>query len=276
MRQGYFQNQLRITKAFTLIELVTVLTLSAMIMASVLLIYGRVRAGVAAVEQRLDKDRLGQELLQKIAEDIDRLAAPGFDSTVNFANKTVNAYNIARLVIENSYYNRLNKPEIFERVIWQSSYDLTDDSLILYRAHTGLNLEDKIVDVQRDGQGKEELFVPVCPGLTHFSIEVVQESQAKPAPQWTANTLPPALRIGISFAPLEKMPDGSYILPEEKIVYRTVAVDRTRTIAYKFVSRKLDLSETEPNMPGEPNSLSDFDNPLLRSMPTEPENNENN
>jgi type II secretory pathway pseudopilin PulG len=269
MRQRYFQKQsYNEPAAFTLIEILTVLTLSAMIMASTLLIYGRVRTSSAAIEARLDKDRLAQELLQKIAEDIDRLAAPGFDSVVNIANKTANTYNSGRLLIESRYYDSANKPQIFERIIWQSSYDPMNDSLILYRAHTGLNLEDKIVDVQRDGQSKEELFVPACPGLTRFSLEVIGGGQAQPLSQWVSSKLPNAVRIGVSFAPLEQMPDGSYILPEDKIFYRTVAVDRTRTIAYKFVPRNFDL-QTDPNAIAEPNSLSGFQNSLTRSKQTE-------
>jgi type II secretory pathway pseudopilin PulG len=86
--------------AFTLIETIVVLMLAALVLMAVLGIYNRVRASAVTIVDRLEQNRLQTEILQKIAEDIDRLAAPGFDATINFQNKLNNGYHSARLILE--------------------------------------------------------------------------------------------------------------------------------------------------------------------------------
>jgi prepilin-type N-terminal cleavage/methylation domain-containing protein len=233
---------------FSLVEILVVLTLSAMILASTMMIYGRVRTSAAAVNARLDRYGLPEEILQKIAEDIDRLASPGFDAVITIRNKLENGYNSAQLVIENRYYGNGTPPApgIYERVVWQTSYIPEEDRLTLYRFHGGLNLEDKLVSgVQTDeDRQKLEVFVPVCPGLTHFYIGALDGGE-EPLPNWTNQKMPNGMILGISFAPLVQLQDGSYYLPEETIVWRTTAVDRTRQIAYKFVAKTFD--NADPN-----------------------------
>lgn len=84
------------SKAFSLIETVTVLTIAAMIMIAALGIYNRVKTAAAAINQTLDENVLPTEILQRIAEDLDRLATPGFDTTISIENKLdVSGYNTA-------------------------------------------------------------------------------------------------------------------------------------------------------------------------------------
>lgn len=245
---------------FSLVEILVVLTLSAMILASTMMIYGRVRTSAAAVNARLDRYGLPEEILQKIAEDIDRLASPGFDAVITIRNKLENGYNSAQLVIENRYYGNGTPPApgVYERVVWQTSYIPEEDRLTLYRFHGGLNLEDKLVSgVQTDeDRQKLEVFVPVCPGLTHFYIGALSGAE-EPAPNWMNQKMPNGIVLGISFAPLVQLQDGSYYLPEETIIWRTAAVDRTRQIAYKFVAQTFDNADpnsvsekADPNTPG--------------------------
>ena len=130
--------------AFTLIETLTVLALTAVLLTAVLQMYHQVRVSVSRITTHLDENRLVREILQKMAEDIDRLAAPGFDATLQFRNKYDNGYNAAQLTLENRFYGKGNPPraEIFDRVVWQTVYDAFTETLILYRMHEGLNLED--------------------------------------------------------------------------------------------------------------------------------------
>lgn len=248
---------------FSLVEILVVLTLSAMILASTMMIYGRVRTSAAAVNARLDRYGLPEEILQKIAEDIDRLASPGFDAVITIRNKLENGYNSAQLVIENRYYGNGTPPApgIYERVVWQTSYIPEEDRLTLYRFHGGLNLEDKLVSGVKTDEDRQklEVFVPVCPGLTHFYIGALSGAE-EPAPNWMNQKMPNGIVLGISFAPLVQLQDGSYYLPEETIVWRTAAVDRTRQIAYKFVARTFDNAD--------PNSVSEKADPNQAGTPT--------
>jgi hypothetical protein len=246
------------SRAFSLIEILTVLTLSAMILASVILIYNRVRNSAVAITTRLNKQGLPDELLQKIAEDIDRLAAPGFDASIIIRNKVDSGYNSAQLVIENRYYGSSQPPtaNIYERVVWQSNYDPFLGQMILYRSHSGLNLEDKLVDNVHSGEDKPELFVPVCSGLTYFGIFALTGNETEdqePAPSWQKQTMPNGILLGLSLEPMTQLEDGSFALPEGGIVYRAVAVDRTRSISYKFTPKLADPNDPNSRDKGDPN-----------------------
>jgi hypothetical protein len=209
---------------------------------AVLGVYGRMRANATTILDRLQQNRLQSEVLQKIAEDIDRLAAPGFDATINFQNKLDNGYRSAQLILQNSYYGNNNKKEIYEQIEWRSSYDRQYDTLTLYRMHGGLNIEDEILGANSG----EPPYIPVAGGITHFEVKSQQGENILGA--WTSETLPKAVRIGISFAPPQELSDGTVGVPEEEISFRTVAVDRTRLIQYQFVKKKFDLPEDEdPN-----------------------------
>lgn len=229
-------------KAFTLIETLTVLALTAVLLTAVLQMYHQVRGSVSRITRHLDENRLTREILQKIAEDLDRLAAPGFDATLQFRNKYDNGYISAQLTLENRYYGKSTPPraEVYDRVVWQTSYDPFTETLILYRLHEGLNLEDKVIQSGSDVSLSEKPYIPITDGLTHFQIQSQQGDNFAQA--WTSQTLPNAVRIGISFAPMEELPTGRLGVPEEKIMYRTVAIDRTRYIPYQFVPRKLDAA----------------------------------
>jgi prepilin-type N-terminal cleavage/methylation domain-containing protein len=241
-------------KAFTLIETLTVLALTAMLLTAVLLMYQQVRGSVGRIAAHLDENRLVREILQKIAEDLDRLAAPGFDATMQFRNKFDNGFNSAQLTLENKYYGKGTPPraEVYDRVVWQTSYDTFSQTLILYRMHEGLNLEDKVIESGSDVSPSAGLYIPITDGLTHFEIQ--SQSGDALTMAWSSETLPTAVRVGISFSPLEELPTGRLGVPEEKIVYRTVAIDRTRYIPYQFVRRRLDTAAIDVSDPNEAES----------------------
>jgi len=244
--------------AFTLIETIVVLMLAVLVLMAVLGIYNRVRASAGTIMGRLQQNRLQTEILQKIAEDIDRLAAPGFDATINFQNKLDNGYHSSRLILENSYYGNGNRKDTYERVEWISDYDPDRDALILYRKHTGLNAEDKLFGQAADPASDKEQYISVAEWVTLFEVKAQQGETILGA--WTSQTLPKAVRVGLSFAPLQELADGSIGVPDEQIFYRTIAIDRTRLIPYQFVKKKFDLPEEDPNdllESTEPNELND-------------------
>jgi hypothetical protein len=238
----------------------TVLILSVMILMATILIYGRVRGSVETISARLEKQAIPDEILQKIAEDIDRLAAPGFDSTISIQNKIDTGYNSARLVIENRYYGNGEPPQAntYEQVVWQSMYDPMLDQMTLYRCHSGLNLEDALVDNMRSGDKNSEVFVPVCTGLTYFSINAMSDANEM-TPQWQKQTMPTGILLKLSLESMVQMDDGSFMLPEESIVSRAVAVDRTRPIRYTLNAKLTE--ENDPNKTGNDPNKSASNNP---------------
>jgi hypothetical protein len=230
--------------AFSLVETVTVLVITAMILIAAIGIYSRTRDAAADVNQKLDADELPMEILQRIAEDIDRLAAPGFDTTIGIRNKIREGYNICQLTIQNRIYDKDNKPRDFEKIIWQTYKDPLEEGLSLYRLHTGLNLEGNVdFDFRDSALQNEDLFVRLCTGITYFKVQVPIGDDF--ADNWTSNRLPNAVTVTVSFAePFENI-SGELEIYEEDMIIRTIAVDRTRTIKYKFVPK--DFSEYDPN-----------------------------
>ena len=256
MRQYGIQNTVRISsgsfpRGYSLVEALVVITIASMLVVSVLLIYRRVRGDAAVIEEKLTDKQLAMQVLQRIAEDCDRLAAPGFDSQVMVQNKKDQGLFSARLMVTNKFYQSTNPPrqKVYEQVIWQTAYDAETDSLILYRSHSGLNVEDKILDESRAKDEKRTDFIPVTGGVTFFEVQAI--SNQKSATVWRQTKLPQGLCLGISFSRPENLPDGGVGIPEEKISYRTVAIDRTRLISYKFVSRVFDVNDFLPDDPND-------------------------
>ena len=133
---------------FSLAEVLAALIISALILAAVLGIHHRAQSSAAAVTRRLDSNRLPSEILQRIAEDLDTIIASGKDTKITIANKIKAGYPSARLVIEKSYSSSANRSQQLERIVWQCSYDYDTDAngLVLYRSHTGIGLEDRLLD----------------------------------------------------------------------------------------------------------------------------------
>ena len=237
---------------FSLVEAITVLVIAAMVMIAALTVYGRVKSAAASVSQKLEDRTLPREILQRIAEDLDRLAAPGLDTAVTINNKFQSGYNISQMIIENKIYDKDDKPRIYEKIVWQSSYDPFEDALILYRSHSGLNLEDKVIADAEQLEMQEletELFIPLCSGITYFTIQVPKDE--KFLKKWTdEKKLPKSVEVTISFAEPFQADGGELDVYEEDKITRTIAIDRTRKIKYVFVKRDLAEEykvETDPN-----------------------------
>jgi hypothetical protein len=226
------------TGGFSLIETVTVLAITAMIMIATMSVYSTVRRNVAAIDGNLDQGELPREILQRIAEDLDRLARPGFDTSVIVRNKLKNGYNISQLIIENRFFGDAapNKPQLAERITWQSDFDPYTSTLILYRAHSGIRLEDGLI-------------VPLATGITHF--ELLIPSGEMLVRDWGQPDLPKAIRVLLSFGAPVQTETGDWIIPEQDLFVRTIAINRTRPYIYQFVKKDFDLSELDSADPNE-------------------------
>lgn len=223
---------------FSLAEVLASLTIGSMILVAGISLYRRAENSSAAVTEQLGKARLGSEVLQRIAEDLDRIIAPGTDTKISIESKTEqHGYSTARLTISRGYFNDKNQQQKFEEITWLASYDFdsADEGLILYRAHSGIATEDKLLDKAKQ-DWKRELFIPICSGVTYFKIQV--PGDVKFIDKWTNDAMPKAVVVTISFAEPFETAAGELDVAEEEKVVRTIAIDRTRKIRFIFRNTK--------------------------------------
>ncbi len=215
---------------FSLAELLAAMTIGAMILVSILAIYIRAERSASAVMLRLDNPQLTQEILQRIAEDLDSVISSDSDATITIENKFDSLIPAAKLTISRIITDNRFIQQKFEEIIWQSSYDFEgfQDGLVLYRSRSGINMEDTVLDRQKD-DAERELLVPICSGVTFFKIEAL--AGKTPAEKWNG-TPPPGIAVTISFAEPFKKADGTFDVPEEEKIRRTIAIDRTRKIKF--------------------------------------------
>lgn len=249
----------KLVRGFTLAEAVSTLVIAVMIMVAAIGIYTAVKRSEAAINKRLEGGFIALEVLQRIAEDIDRLALPSSDVTMTIKNKTeAGGYKSAQMIIESKIYDKDNKPQVFEKITWQSRLDPDMNSLAVYRAHGGYTLEDKMLDEPKEKYERER-FIPICGGVTVFSIETVSDNNTT-GQVWGSQSLPPAVRVSISFAAPQQDLTGNLVVPAEEIKTRTVVIDRFKQLAYQFVYKEfLDANRitdmNDSNMTPEPNEL---------------------
>lgn len=223
---------------FSLAEVLAALTIGAMILVAVLAVHNRAERSAAAITRHLDSSRLPAEVLQLIAEDIDRIVPPGTDTKVTIENKFDDAFATARLTILKSYYNRKDQKQTFEEIIWQSSYDNDANGLVLYRSYNGIGFEDKLLEEKRADWEKEYSFVPICAGATFFSITTPDGKT-----EWKADSLPNGIVAIISFAEPFKTLDGTMDVLDEQKITRTITIDRTRKPRFVIKEIEFDIND---------------------------------
>ena len=235
----------RVNTAFTLAEVISALTIGSMVLVAVLGIYSRAERTAVAITRKLDNAQLPGEVLQRIAEDLDGIVGSNSDTKIVIRNRLDNLYPSARLEITKTIYGRGKKPVTYEKIIWQSNYDYGSwvEGLVLYRSHSGMTVEDKLLDEPREDLEKEYSFVPICEGVTFFKIQVPRGEDF--LDQWNHTTLPKGITVTISFAESFKAVDGTFDVPDEQKITRTIAIDRSRKISFKIVKKEYDEYDEE-------------------------------
>lgn len=267
----------------SLAEVIAVLVIASLMVVSVIQVYNRTSSAADSVSRFIERDDIAKSVLQRIAEDIDRLAISGSDAVLKLENKFESGFIITRLSIENVIYDKDNKPMTFEKVTWQSRYDEEVGGLVLYRAHSGQAVEDKVLAEygadDTTAWKDRELFVPVCSGISFFKIDVPKNSMPENYTadsnmmgnltlgndmievddKWDQASLPVSLRLVISFGPVIKLATGGFDVEEQDKIYRTVAIDRTRKMKYQFVRRDFNLADANELMDSnDVNDISDM------------------
>jgi len=252
-------------KGFTLAESLAALAIAVMVMAAVVGVYTTIRNAQVSIDTRLKKSFSATEVLQRIAEDLDRLALSGSDITMSINNKVdTDDFIISQMIIESKIYDKDSQAQTFEKIVWQSKVSVDGNDLIIYRAHSGYTIEDKMLDEPKE-KSERELYVPVCSGVTYFVMQASDGNDASDAnavtEDWTSTTLPQAVRISISSEPRELDNLGGLSVPEDLIRTRIVAVNRFRQIPYSFVYKDYDPNDdndvNDVNLPDDSNDSTD-------------------
>lgn len=270
---GRSTNRFRYPSGFSLAEVLASVTIGAIILVAMLLIYNRADASAAGIRRSLEQPRLPLEILQRIAEDLDRIMAFKSNTRITIQNKFEQGYPTARMVIRKSVKDARGGEKEFEEIVWQTNFDYYGDSngLVLYRKHSGIALEDKLLDERRDDPEKSYPFVPICSGITYFSIQV-PKGEEEMLNRWSSTSLPRGVVVTISFAePFETIEGTLDVLEEDKIT-RAIAVDRTRKMSFKLVKPADDDDEDgekDPNSVEDANDVSDGNEPIAPT-PDEP------
>ncbi|MBN2139300.1 MAG: prepilin-type N-terminal cleavage/methylation domain-containing protein [Sedimentisphaerales bacterium] len=221
-------------RGLSLAEVLAALVIGSMVMIAVLGLYRRTERAAAAVHAKLNDSRLPGEILQRIAEDIDRLISSDSDTRITIENKYKEGYRTARLTMSRTITDNRGQRRTLEEIIWQGHYDIESDlaGLVIYRGHSGITSEDKLLDDQRAEWEKGYPMVPICSGVTHFEITV--PSGEKALEKWTSETLPKGITVTLSFSLPVKTSTGEYEILDEHKITRTMAVDRTRKISFQL------------------------------------------
>ncbi len=227
-------NTSREAPGFSLAEVLAALMIGAMVLVAVLGIYSRAETGAAAITRKLDSTRLGSEVLQRIAEDVDRIGSSGPGAKITTENKYQNGFWTARLTLLRTINNSVNEKQTFEKIVWQGNVDTDANSLVLYRSHSGVVLEDKLLDKQKESWEKE-LFVPVCTGVTFFKVRAVHGRGLQD--KWTSDSLPNGIMITVSFARPFKTVAGTWDVPDAEKTTRTIALSKNRKIKFMFTKK---------------------------------------
>jgi hypothetical protein len=245
-------------RGITMAELLAGLIISAMVISTAVALYMNIQRSLGSIEKELNKSSLSEEVMQLLAEDLDRIGSADFDVSLNLEKRLNNGYETFKLEIKNLLYGSDNKPVEFETIIWQTDYNIDTDKLTLYRARSGIGPEDPVLDTQARQNPEAIIFVPVCDGITYFKIEVYN-GQAF-GDNWTAKTMPTGIRGEISFSDPIVGIDGSLQMLQEDIYTRMIALNREKNLQFKFERKDLEAiygtgeeEEEEEEIEGEEN-----------------------
>ncbi|HSV27371.1 MAG TPA: prepilin-type N-terminal cleavage/methylation domain-containing protein [Sedimentisphaerales bacterium] len=214
----------------SLVEMVISVMIGGMVLVAVYTVYIHALRNVAAVSAAIERDELPDRILKLLARDLDRFFVNTED--VSFVLQPMHEGGLvsARLIMESRIYDNRMHPRPHERIVWEARYDPLSESLILYRGHSGIVSEDRLLHRHRTEEERRQL-VPLCDGLTHFEINAFVEGSPRNA--FAGNVPPNQVVVSLSFAPPELRGD-QYVIPEDSIITRTIAVNRLRKIPYIF------------------------------------------
>jgi hypothetical protein len=138
------RQQRRHESGYSLGEMLAALVIGAMVLTAILTIYSRASQSAEAVLNKIEHPALATEVLQCLADDLERIMGSGQDTTIQIKNGSDNGIATAELVIRRTMRDAKSEEKTFEEITWRAGFDYEGSSLglVIYRAHEGVNLED--------------------------------------------------------------------------------------------------------------------------------------
>jgi hypothetical protein len=235
---------------YSLGEVLVALVIGAMILTAILSVYTRANRAAEAVLGRIESPALATEVLQLLAQDLDRVIGSEQGYGIQIKNGLDNGFARAQLVLRRTMRNAKNEEKVFEEITWRAGYDYdgTAPGLVIYRSHEGIDLEDKLLDPKRQTWESGYPLVPLCRGVTFFRLEVPKGDEF--VDQWGETTLPPGVRVTISFAQPHETARGTWDVYDEEKITRTIAIDKTRKIRFMVTAGGTGADANDPNATG--------------------------
>ncbi len=234
-------------RAFSLVELLSALFIVSLMVIGLAIVYTNSVDAITAIDNELESSFGTTNIVHLIAEDISKVSSLDTDTSLRLESKNVDGFTLYRLEIISKIYDNNGEQIEFKKVIWQSDYDFETDSITLYRCMTGMGVEDPILSTQARNNPESDIFVPVCTGLTHFTMQVPRITNTSQGIEenyldsWEKDEeMPGAIVVELSFRePVEYVTGEVEVLPED-ITTRWVSVNRSRDYKFKFVSKDLE------------------------------------
>ena len=235
-------------KAFSLIELLTALFIVSIMVISLTTIYDSSIKAIGAIDEKLEDGFDSTNILHLIVDDVARVSSLDTDTTFALKSKTIDGVMVYRLEIIGKIYDNDGKEMEYKKVVWQSDYDYLSDTTTLYRCEAGMGVQDPLLGTQQRENEGSEIFVPVCSGLTHFSIQVPSgntisgEEEEEYADSWEQDGMPGGIIVEMSFTPPVEYITGEVEVPLEDRVSRRISVNRSRQYRFEFIPKDLDAA----------------------------------
>lgn len=235
-------------RGLTLLEVLVALAIGSLIIVACVAILNHGNKVFTSIESALDENTLPREIFQMIIRDIDEVANPDSDATLQIETRSNKGAIETRLTIIGRIYDSKNKPIEMKKIVWQSRYDNEMRRITLYRARGGIDIADSILDTQAQENPNSLVFVPVTDELTYFEFSVLQ-GDSDDVTEWVKKELPTAIRISMSFESLqEEEASEEETAQDDSILSRVVVVDRTREIKFTVpVVTYEEKKTTDPN-----------------------------
>lgn len=229
--------QPRFYRGYSLGEMLASMVIGAMVLTAILGVYGRANRAADAVLEKIDAPAQAREVLQLIARDLDRVMETE-DVEVQIKNGFDNGFPSAELVLRRTYKDSKAEKKVLEEITWRSGYDYDSAApgLVLYRSYEGIGLEDALLDSKREDWESNYPFVPVCGGVTLFTIEAPKGEGILRV--WPAGAPPTGITVTLSFAEPYERARGQLDVPEEEKVSRTMTINRMRPIKFSLASEE--------------------------------------
>lgn len=232
--------------------MIVALVIGAMVLTAILTVYGRANRAAEAVVAQIESPALATEVLQLLAEDLDRVLGGEQGYGIQIKSGLDNGFRRSQLVIRRTMRDGKNEEKVFEEITWRAGYDYDGISpgLVIYRGHEGVDVEDKLLDPKRESWEESYPLVPLCRGVTCFLLEI-PKGEEQFVQQWTDAALPPGVRVSISFALPHETVRGTMEVYDEEKIYRTIAIDKTRKIKFMVTAAGPDGNDPNANTKGQ-------------------------